>query len=47
MSAITEKMYATQEYICPVIKNFRNAQGKTEKILWIDWFSPPPDDKKR
>jgi hypothetical protein len=45
--AITEEIYASEEWICPVIKQVKNLQGKTEKILWIDWNSPPPDEEKK
>lgn len=45
--AITEKIYASQEWICPVIKEVKNLQGKTENILWIDWDSPYPSDENK
>lgn len=47
IKAITEKIYATEEWICPVIKEVKNLQGKPKKILWIDWDSPPPSDEQK
>lgn len=43
--AITEKLYASEEWICPVIKKMKNIRGGDVTILWIDWFSPPTEEK--
>ncbi len=41
--AITEYLYASEEWICPVV--ITNPQDETKTILYIDWFSPEPDDE--
>ena len=41
--AITEYLYASEEWICPCIIDHPQIEGET--IFWIDWFSPPPDDE--
>jgi hypothetical protein len=40
--AITEYLYASEEYICPVLA--KKPQDETKRILAIYWFRPPPDD---
>lgn len=40
--AITEILYSSQEWICPTV--IKNPQDETKNILWIDWFSPPPQE---
>jgi hypothetical protein len=40
--AITEALYASHEWICPCV--IKNPRDETATIVWIDWFSPPPDE---
>jgi hypothetical protein len=40
--AITEVFYASHEWICPTV--IKNPQDNSKTILWIDWFSPPPEE---
>lgn len=41
--AITEIMYASEEYICPTI--IKNPQDPNKTILWIDWFTQGQEEK--
>jgi hypothetical protein len=40
--AITEKLYALEIWMCPVV--IENPQDKTKNILWLNWFSDPPEE---
>ena len=42
IGAITECLYASAEYIVPVVS--KNPQDETKDIFWIKWFSPPPEE---
>jgi len=41
--AITEVMYASEEWICPTV--ITNPQDPNETILWIDWFTSGPEEE--
>jgi len=43
---ITQKMYASELTICPVVGDVKDVAGQTQKILWIYWFTNPNDDER-
>jgi hypothetical protein len=42
--AITEALYASEEWICPSVIAVKDPRGDTQNIIWIDWFTGPPEE---